>query len=47
MGANRAGIAAAWLIRRAAGVPDVRVPVLALTSLEPARDVADALLAAA
>jgi putative hydrolase of the HAD superfamily len=47
MGAIGAGIAAAWLDRRAAGVPDVRVPVLAFTSLEPAGDVADVLLAAA
>ena len=46
VGAVRAGIAAAWLDRRGHGVPDPSVPVLALTSLEPAAEVATALLAA-
>jgi putative hydrolase of the HAD superfamily len=46
VGAVGAGIAAAWLDRRRRGIPDASVPVLALTSLEPAAEVATALLAA-
>lgn len=46
VGAVGAGIAAAWLDRRGRGVPDASLPVLALTSLEPAVEVATALLAA-
>ena len=46
VGAVGMGIAAAWLDRRGVGVPDPSVPVLALTSLEPASEVAAALLAA-
>jgi HAD superfamily hydrolase (TIGR01549 family) len=44
MGAIGAGIAAAWLDRVGRGAPDEPVDVLVLTSLRPARDVADALL---
>jgi hypothetical protein len=47
VGAVGAGIAAAWLDRRGSGVPDHGVPVLALRSLEPAHDVAAALLSVA
>ena len=46
VGALGMGIAAAWLDRRGLGVPDPNVPVLALSSLEPADEVAAALLAA-
>lgn len=46
VGALGMGIAAAWLDRRGMGVPDPNVPVLALSSLEPADEVAAALLAA-
>jgi putative hydrolase of the HAD superfamily len=46
VGAFRMGIAAAWLDRRGLGVPDPTVPVLLLSSLEPANEVAAALLAA-
>lgn len=44
LGAVGAGISAAWLDRRGTGVPDAAVPVLRLSSLEPAGRVADALL---
>ena len=44
LGAVGAGITPAWLDRRGSGVPDAVVPVLTLGSLEPAIDVADALL---
>jgi putative hydrolase of the HAD superfamily len=44
MGAIESGIAAAWLDRMGAGVPDPHVPVLALPSLRPADLVADSLL---
>ena len=47
VGALGDGIAAAWLDRRGTGVPDPEVPVLALRSLEPAGDVAAALLSVA
>ena len=47
VGALGAGIAAAWLDRRGTGVPDRAVPVLALRSLQPAHDVAAALLSVA
>ncbi|HJP70916.1 MAG TPA: HAD family hydrolase [Candidatus Limnocylindria bacterium] len=46
VGAVGVGIAAAWLDRRGLGVPDPSVPVLALSSLQPADEVAAALLAA-
>ncbi|MGH2402058.1 MAG: HAD family hydrolase [Candidatus Limnocylindria bacterium] len=45
MGAIGAGIPAAWLDRAGRGVPDRSVSVLRFGSLEPARDVAAALLA--
>ncbi len=44
LGAYGAGIAAAWLDRRGVGVPDPAVPVLRLSSLEPAAEVAEALV---
>jgi hypothetical protein len=44
MGATGAGIAAAWLDRAGRGVPDASIRVLALTSLQPATEVATALL---
>ena len=44
LGAVGAGISAAWLDRRGTDVPDAVVPVRRLTSLEPALEVADALL---
>jgi HAD superfamily hydrolase (TIGR01549 family) len=44
MGAIGAGIAAAWLDRAGRGVPDRSVSVLTFASLEPARQVAAALL---
>ena len=44
LGAVGAGISAAWLDRRGSGVPDPAVPVLRMSSLEPADRVADALL---
>jgi HAD superfamily hydrolase (TIGR01549 family) len=44
LGAVGAGISAAWLDRRGSGVPDAVVPVRLLTSLEPAVEVASALL---
>jgi len=44
MGAIGAGIAAAWLDRTGRGAPDRSVPVLTLTSLAPAGEVAAALL---
>jgi putative hydrolase of the HAD superfamily len=43
-GATGAGIAAAWLDRHGRGVPDEALDVLVLSSLEPASDVAAALL---
>ncbi|HET8777115.1 MAG TPA: HAD-IA family hydrolase [Candidatus Limnocylindria bacterium] len=46
VGAVGMGIAAAWLDRRGVGVRDPSVPVLTLASLEPAGEVAAALLAA-
>ncbi|HEX7197701.1 MAG TPA: HAD family hydrolase [Candidatus Limnocylindria bacterium] len=46
MGAIGAGIAAAWLDRAGRGVPDRSVSVLTLGSLEPAGEVAEALLGA-
>ena len=45
LGAVGAGIAAAWLDRAGRGVPDPAIPVLALSSLEPAAEVASAVLA--
>ena len=45
LGAVASGIAAAWLDRRGLGVPDPSVPVLRLTSLGPAEEVATRLLA--
>jgi putative hydrolase of the HAD superfamily len=47
LGAVGAGIAAAWLDRHGTGVPDPAVPVLRLASLEPAAEVADALVSSA
>ncbi|HET9416438.1 MAG TPA: HAD family hydrolase [Candidatus Limnocylindria bacterium] len=44
LGALGAGISAAWLDRRGTGVPDRAVPVIVLSSLAPAVEVADALL---
>lgn len=44
MGATGSGIAAAWLDRTGTGVPDTSIRVLALTSLQPAGEVAAALL---
>ena len=44
LGALGSGIAAAWLDRRGTGVPDPTVPVVVLSSLAPAVEVADALL---
>ncbi|MGH2418072.1 MAG: HAD family hydrolase [Candidatus Limnocylindria bacterium] len=44
MGAIGLGIAAAWLDRAGRGVPDPSVDVLVLTSLQPAPEVAAALL---
>jgi HAD superfamily hydrolase (TIGR01549 family) len=44
MGATGSGIAAAWLDRAGRGVPDTSIRVLALTSLQPATEVAAALL---
>jgi putative hydrolase of the HAD superfamily len=44
MGAVGAGIPAAWLDRAGRGVPDASVEVLVLASLEPAAEVAAALL---
>jgi HAD superfamily hydrolase (TIGR01549 family) len=44
VGAVASGIAAAWLDRAGRGAPDASVDVLVLTSLQPARDVASALL---
>jgi putative hydrolase of the HAD superfamily len=44
LGAVGAGIAAAWLDRSGTGVPDASVEVLVLTSLQPAPEVAAALL---
>lgn len=44
LGAIGSGIAAAWLDRTGMGVPDGSVPVLALSSLEPADRVAVSLL---
>ena len=44
MGAIGAGIAAAWLDRAGRGVPEASVDVLVLTSLQPAPEVAAALL---
>ena len=46
MGAIGAGIAAAWLDRTGAGVPDTSMRVLVFGSLRPAESVAAALLAA-
>lgn len=44
MGAIGSGIAAAWLDRAGTGAPDASVGVLVLSSLQPAREVAAALL---
>jgi FMN phosphatase YigB (HAD superfamily) len=44
MGAIGSGIAAAWLDRAGRGAPDASVSVLVLSSLQPAREVAAALL---
>jgi putative hydrolase of the HAD superfamily len=44
LGAVGAGISAAWLDRRGSGVPDAAVHVLRLSSLQPAVEVADALV---
>lgn len=44
MGAIGSGIAAAWLDRAGTGAPDPSVDVLVLSSLQPAREVAAALL---
>ena len=44
LGALGAGIRAAWLDRHGIGVPDPVVPVLRLSSLAPAAEVADALV---
>jgi HAD superfamily hydrolase (TIGR01509 family) len=44
MGAVGAGVAAAWLDRKGAGLPDSSIAVLALTSLRPADAVAASLL---
>lgn len=44
MGSIGSGIPAAWLDRSGRGVPDASADVLVLTSLQPARDVASALL---